>query len=288
MKLKKMIKRMTALAFASILSLTLAGCGSGDSGAAKVEEPAKAQAEEPVEEQTDEPAEKQTEEPVAAPEEASSEEAAPVVDEQAKDNDGSADEPRYITAYRGLVKEMSDAGVADQFMLAQIDGDEVWELLASSSEGSFDQENTFIYTVHNDEPVLLASVIAGSDGASLSYSENNLIRQTGSVAGMTDVYSSISDGALKEEFRAEMINTPETDAAGDEVFSYTVNGKEVSQEEYEKQLADFNAKNAPFVVIDPDGLNVMDFKDGEFVEGTQLAYWTAEDTLSELDSIVNK
>ena len=150
------------------------------------------------------------------------------------------------------------------------------------------QENTFIYTVHNDEPVLLASVIAGSDGASLSYSENNLIRQTGSVAGMTDVYSSISDGALKEEFRAEMINTLETDAAGDEVFSYTVNGKEVSQEEYEKQLADFNAKNAPFVVIDPDGLNVMDFKDGGFVEGTQLAYWTAEDTLSELDSIVNK
>ena len=288
MKLKKMIKRMTALAFASILTLTLAGCGSGDSGAAKVEEPAKAQAEEPVEEQTDEPAEKQTEEPVAAPEEASSEEAAPVVDEQAKDNDGSADEPRYITVYRGLVKEMSDAGVADQFMLAKIDGDEIWELLASSSEGSFNQENTFIYTFHNDEPVLLASVIAGSDGASLSYSENNLIRQTGSMAGMTDVYSSISDGALKEEFRAEMINTLETDAAGDEVFSYTVNGKEVSKEEYEKQLADFNAKNAPFVVIDSEGLNVMDFKDGEFVEGTQLAYWTAEDTLSELDSIVNK
>lgn len=288
MKLKKMIKRMTALAFASILSLTLAGCGSGDSGAAKVEEPAKAQAEEPVEEQTDEPAEKQTEESIAAPEEASSEEAAPVVDEQAKDNDGSADEPRYITAYRGLVKEMSDAGVADQFMLAKIDGDEIWELLASSSEGSFNQENTFIYTFHNDEPVLLASVIAGSDGASLSYSENNLIRQTGSMAGMTDVYSSISDGALKEEFRAEMINTFETDAAGDEVFSYTVNGKEVSKEEYEKQLADFNAKNAPFVVIDSEGLNVMDFKDGEFVEGTQLAYWTAEDTLSELDSIDNK
>ena len=288
MKLKKMIKRMTALAFASILTLTLAGCGSGDSGAAKVEEPAKAQAEEPVEEQTDEPAEKQTEEPVAAPEEASSEEAAPVVDEQAKDNDESADEPRYITAYRGLVKEMSDAGVADQFMLAKIDGDEIWELLASSSEGSFNQENTFIYTFHNDEPVLLASVIAGSDGASLSYSENNLIRQTGSMAGMTDVYSSIADGALKEEFRAEMINTFETDAAGDEVFSYTVNGKEVSKEEYEKQLADFNAKNAPFVVIDSEGLNVMDYKDGEFVEGTQLAYWTAEDTLSELDSIDNK
>ena len=43
-----------------------------------------------------------------------------------------------------------------------------------------------------------------------------------------------------------------------------------------------------FIVIDSEGLNVMDYKDGEFVEGTQLAYWTAEDTLSELDSIDNK
>lgn len=280
MRLKIIIKRMTALTLASILSLTLVGCGSGDSGAAQVEEPATAQAEEPVEEQS--------EVPVAASEEASSEEAASVEQEVQRGGGGLADKPGYITAYRGLVKEMSDAGVADQFMLAKIDGDEIWELLASSSEGSFNQENTFIYTFHNDEPVLLASVIAGSDGASLSYSENNLIRQTGSMAGMTDVYSSIADGALKEEFRAEMINTFETDAAGDEVFSYTVNGKEVSREEYEKQLADFNAKNAPFVVIDSEGLNVMDFKDGEFVEGTQLAYWTAEDTLSELDSIDNK
>ncbi len=288
MRSKRIIRQMTALALAAILALTLVGCGSGDSGAAQVEEPATAQAEEPATAQAEEPVEEQSEVPVASSEEASSEEAASVEQEVQRGGGGLADKPGYITAYRGLVKEMSDAGVADQFMLAKIDGDEIWELLASSSEGSFNQENTFIYTFHNDEPVLLASVIAGSDGASLSYSENNLIRQTGSMAGMTDVYSSIADGALKEEFRAEMINTFETDAAGDEVFSYTVNGKEVSKEEYEKQLADFNAKNAPFVVIDSEGLNVMDFKDGEFVEGTQLAYWTAEDTLSELDSIDNK
>ena len=285
MRSKRIIRQMTALALAAILALTLAGCGSGDSGAAQVEEPAAAQAEEPAEEQSEVPVAASEE---ASSEEASSEEAASVEQEVHRGGGGLADKPGYITAYRGLVKEMSDAGVADQFMLAKIDGDEIWELLASSSEGSFNQENTFIYTFHNDEPVLLASVIAGSDGASLSYSENNLIRQTGSMAGMTDVYSSIADGVLKEEFRAEMINTFETDAAGDEVFSYTVNGKEVSKEEYEKQLADFNAKNAPFVVIDSEGLNVMDFKDGEFVEGTQLAYWTAEDTLSELDSIDNK
>ena len=285
MRSKRIIRQMTALALAAILALTLAGCGSGDSGAAQVEEPAAAQAEEPAEEQSEVPVAASEE---ASSEEASSEEAASVEQEVQRGGGGLADKPGYITAYRGLVKEMSDAGVADQFMLAKIDGDEIWELLASSSEGSFNQENTFIYTFHNDEPVLLASVIAGSDGASLSYSENNLIRQTGSMAGMTDVYSSIADGVLKEEFRAEMINTFETDAAGDEVFSYTVNGKEVSKEEYEKQLADFNAKNAPFVVIDSEGLNVMDFKDGEFVEGTQLAYWTAEDTLSELDSIDNK
>lgn len=56
-----------------------------------------------------------------------------------------------------------------------------------------------------------------------------------------------------------MANTNETDASGDEIFSYTVNGKEVDQKEYEKQLAEFNAKYAPFVVIDAEGLNVMAF-----------------------------
>ena len=72
------------------------------------------------------------------------------------------------------------------------------------------------------------------------------------------------------------------------IKTYTVNGKEVDQKEYEKQLADFNAKYAPFVVIDAEGLNVMEFADGEFAEGTQLAYWTAEDTLGELDSMAKE
>ena len=197
-------------------------------------------------------------------------------------------EERYITVYRNLVNEMSDSGVADQFILAKIDDDEIPELLASHSEGPYGQDNTFIYTVYKDEPVLLISAIAGADGVSISYSDMNMIHQTGSLAGMADVYSSIVDGTLKEEFRAEMINTFETDENGDEVFSYSINGKEVSPEEYEKQFAEFNAKYAPFVSIDYDGLNVMDFKDGQFEQQTQLAYWSAEDTLETLDSMTSE
>ena len=268
---KKIMKRTTSLALAAALTLVLAACG-------KENEPAAAP--EPV----TEPAGESAAEPEAASEEAPAEVAAEAAAEETAVSDTAAGEG-YIGAYRTLVKEMSDSGKADQFMLAKIDGDEIWELLASNSEGPLDQENTFIYTAVNDEPVLLASAIAGTDGASLSYSDKNMIRRTGSVAGMADVYSSITDGTLKEEFRAEMINTLETDAAGDEIFSYTVNGKEVSREEYEKQLADFNKEYAPFVVIDYDGLNVMDFENGAFTQKTQLAYWTAEDTFTELDSV---
>lgn len=281
MSLKQTIKRMTALILFTVLALLLASCGKEADGSAPSAEPAKEQVSEPLEEQKEETADNA--------EEASSEEPVKAEDNEAgTEPEGSSDEPRYVTVYRGLVEEMSDAGVADQFMLARINDDEIWELLASSSEGPLDRENTFIYTVYNDEPVLLASVTAGVDGASLSYSEKNLIRQTGSMAGMADVYSAVTDGKLEEKFRAEMVNTFETDAAGDEVFSYTVNGKEVDQKEYEKQLAAFNAENAPFVAIDCDGLNVMNYENGELVQGTQLAYWSTEDTLAELDSIAKE
>ena len=291
MILKQSIKKLTTAALSATLVFVLAACG----GEGAANEPGTAEASEQQKEEVSEQKEEASKEQTEKAEERSEDSAEGTEDaagaDEEKEEEGAeahADEPVYITVYRELVKEMSDSGTADQFILAKINDDDVWELLASNSEGPFDQENTFIYTVYNDKPVLLASVIAGVDGASLSYSEKNLIRQTGSMAGMADVYSSIEDGALKEEFRAEMANTNETDASGDEVFRYTVNGKEVDQKEYEKQLADFNAKYAPFVVIDAEGLNVMEFADGEFAEGTQLAYWTAEDTLGELDSMAKE
>ena len=264
MHFKDSIVKISVLRLAVMLALAVAACGGKESG--------KAEAEVTEEEnKTDDHEEK-------------------VIEEEAVEETGeeASEDNVYIEAYRDLVNELSESGKADQFMLSYIDTDEIPELLACHSEGPYDADNTFIYTISNDEPVLLISVIAGVDGGSLSYSENNLIRLTGSPAGMTDVYFEIKDGALEEKFRAEMINTLQTDENGDEVFKYSVNGEEVSAEDYEKQLADFNTENAPFVVIDYDGLNVMEVENGQFEQIKQLAYWSQEDTMDMLDSMIRE
>ena len=257
------LRTITALTLSVTLVLSFAACGE------EAVEPAPVPEQEKVEESTDEE---------------SYEEADVEEDYEEEEPEEAVEEVNYITIYRDLVNEMADSGVANQFMLAVIDDDEIPELLASHSEEPYGQDNTFIYTVHNDEPVLLASVIAGQDGASLSYSENNLIRQTGSLSGMADVYFKIADGQPEEVFRAEMFNTFETDEDGDEVFAFSVNDQEVSEDEYEKQLAEFNADNAPFVGLDYDGLSIMEFENGQFEVMHQMAWWTAEDTMDMLDS----
>ncbi len=280
MYMKRIIRRIVAPTVSVMLALSLAACGSGENEPLEIEEPEMTEEyEEPVEEESYDEADAYEENEEAQESEEK---------EENEEPEETADELSYVPIYRELVSEMSESGMADQFMLAVIDDDEIPELLASNSEGPFDLENTFIYTVYDDEPVLLAGVIAGVDGASLSYSEMGMIRQTGGVTGQTEIYSSIGDGMLTEEFRAEMLSTLETDEEGDEVYSYSINGKEVTPEEYEKQLSEFAAEYAPFVSIDEDGLNVMEFKDGQFESMHGLAYWTAEDTFDMLDSIVNE
>ena len=108
MRSKRIIRQMTALALNAILALTLAGCGSGGSETAQTEAQTEVQAEEPMEVQAEAPEK-------TSGEAASGEAAASGDSEGAKT---SSDEPGYITAYRGLVKEMSDARVADQFIIS--------------------------------------------------------------------------------------------------------------------------------------------------------------------------
>ena len=278
MNLKRIAKRIAAPALCAMLAVALSACSQGGNAEKQTEEVKETKTQEAaaVIQSTEAADEKENTE-----EEAASEEETP--SEEEPESEKKADEPSYVTIYRNLVSEMSDTGVADQFILAQIDDDEIPELLATSSEGPFDRENTFIYTVYEDEPVLLASAIAGVDGASLSYSDKGMIRQTGSLTGRTEVYSRLADGALTEEFRAKEMTEP--DADGEDVFVYSVNGEEVTPEEYEMQLSAFVTENGPFMGIDYDGLSVLEFENGRFSYMHQLAYWTAEDTLSTLDSM---
>ena len=269
MHFKKIIRRIALPAASLMLMFSLAACGQGNE-TAEVSEP---------EEYAEDVEEDDYLEDQPLEEEPYEEE----YEEQMTED--VAEGPAFVSIYRDLVSEMSDSGTADQFILAYLNDDDIPELLACDSEGSYDHENTFIYTVYNDEPVLVASVIAGVDGASLSYSDQYMIRQTGSVTGEREVFSTLDGDTLVEEFRAEMIDTLQTDAAGDEVYSYSINGTEVTQEEYEKQLSDFRAKYAPFTGIDYDGLSIMEYKNGEFEVMHQMAYWTADDTFEELDKM---
>ena len=272
MHLQKIIKRMTALAVSAVLAMTLVACGGESEPAA-----------------SDVPTEEKVEDVEEAPEETDTSEEAEdtgadeTADATSRAAGGLGESVAYPDLYSDLVYELWEDETADQFALADIDGDGIYELLACDSEGNFNQENTFIYAFYDDDIILLASVISGVDGASLSYSENNLIHMTGSMTGMSDVYYGIYDGELIEEFRADVEYTYDDD--GEEVPVYSINDAEVTEKEYITMLDEYNTENAPFVYIDYDGLNVMDYEDGEFVQALQLAYLDIDGIIDELDSI---
>ncbi len=197
------------------------------------------------------------------------------------------EERSYASVYLKQIEDLTSEKLADQFMLANIDEDDVPELIASDSAGSFDRENAFIYTVHDGECVLLASAITGVDGASLSYCEGkNIILESGSIAGATDVFYEIKDGKLSEVFRAEMTDTLETDADDEEICKYSVNGNETDEKTYYEEFAKFAKEHEPLIRIDYDGLNTITYKSeqgsGWFEQTGSSAYKTADEITKEL------
>ena len=167
----------------------------------------------------------------------------------------------YVALYRKQAEELQSQKMADQFALVKIDDDDIPELVASDSAGSFDHDNAFIYTIHDGECTLLCSAITGVDGASIAFGEGkNIILQSGGIAGATDVFSKIEDGKLTEVFRAEMIDTFETDTEDEEIYKYSVNGKDADKKAYIDELAKFTASCEPLTRIDYDGLNTVTLK----------------------------
>ena len=168
-------------------------------------------------------------------------------------------------------------GLADQFTLAYIndDGDDIPELIASDSTGSFDHENAFIFTVYNDKVVEVASVIAGVDGASLDYAIGaNVVHVSGSAAGMRDVFSRIENGKLEEIFAAEA-------SSMDEDAKYSINGSSVTEKEYHEQISTFIEPYSPLVRIAYDGMYEVDYNYsdgyGGFEQGSSDPYTPGAD-----------
>lgn len=188
----------------------------------------------------------------------------------------------HTSLYLAKVDELTDEGYADQFALIDIDGDSIPELIASDSKGSFDHDNSFVFTVYDGAIAELASAVSGLDGASISFSAgNNIIRQTGGMAGVSDTFSRIEDGALSEVFTAEMIRSPEPDANGDEVFTYSVNGKDSDAAGYFEAISGFVKDYEPLTDIRTEGLTDLKYKNeggnGYFEASETAKYMSADE-----------
>ena len=191
-------------------------------------------------------------------------------------------EALYLDEIDKLVSE----GLADQFVFVSIDEDDVPELVASDSTGSFDHDNAFIYTISDGKVVLLAGAVTGVDGKSLSFSEGkNIIRESGGIAGAADVFSKIENGALKEVFRAEMLDTLEANENDEEIYTYSVNGKEADKAQYIDELTKFVEPYDPFTSIDYDGLTTVKYmhdQDSTWFEKSGQEPYRSQDEIKKL------
>lgn len=169
--------------------------------------------------------------------------------EESADSDNS-----YGALYLDKINELKNGELVDQFALEYIDKDEIPELIASDSAGSFDHENAFIFTIYNGEVVELASVIAGVDGGSLDFAKGTgLIHVSGSAAGMRDVFYEIKDGKLEQVFSAEA-------SSMDDDAKYSVNGSNVKEDEYYEKIDEFVKDYNPMTRIAYDGLYETNYK----------------------------
>lgn len=244
--------------------LGLAGCKDAASLPPAATEP-----EAPSAAETEETAAAKTEETAATGSDASEE------SQEASDNG-------YEALYAAEIDRLVSEGLADEFLYVNIDEDDVPELVASDSAGSFDHDNAFIYTIADGKAVLLAGAVTGVDGKSLGYSKgNNIIRESGGIAGSADVFSKIENGALTEVFRAEMIDTLEANEDDEEIYKYSVNGKEVDKAQYLDELSKFVEPYDPFTSIDYDALTTVKFMHDEdsawFEKSGEEAYKSADE-----------
>ncbi len=150
-------------------------------------------------------------------------------------------EESYKKIYSELVEELSTSGQADMFALVNVDDDDIPELAAVSSEGSWDKEQVFLYTTDGKEAVLLADDIApGMEGHYIAFFEKeNVFIQSGGAMGERFIFSRIEDSKPVEITSAERFWLP--DENDDEVVSCMVGDKEVSEKEFKETVE----KNMP-------------------------------------------
>lgn len=145
---------------------------------------------------------------------------------------GAFDAALFEELYHDVIAELYSTGAADQFALVNVDGDEVPELAASSSEGSWDKDQIFLYTVYNGAPVLLTSTVGtGIEGHYIGFYEGeNVVECSGAASGDRRDFYEIRDGKLELIRSLQWYNDP-TSPDGDTVV-YFVDEAETDMETY--------------------------------------------------------
>ena len=138
----------------------------------------------------------------------------------------------YIIEYLEKEREI------DQFILVDINGDFLPELVASSSEGSWYKNQVFLYTVCDGELIELAKDIGPGMGHHYIafYEGDNLIEISGGPNNDVCFYK-MKSGKLSEERSYSAWNYLDED--GKYKYKYSINDKLVEEEYYDKDMEKF-------------------------------------------------
>ncbi len=228
-----MRKKAYLLIAVELISLVLSACGSSNS---KQDREAKEAAERIVEGAVDE-AKTELENKVAEEKEEIKEKKEEIkegIKEEIKEVENSL----FSSIYMKQADELNSTGQADLFSLVDVDGDNIPELAAISSEGAWDKDQVFLYTTDGSEIITLASDIApGMEGHFIAFFEGkNIFVQSGASSGERFIFSKIEDSRPVEIMSVDSFEM--VDENGNSKVICHINDKEVTEAEYITAIRD--------------------------------------------------
>ena len=192
----------------------------------------------------------------------------------------------YVSLYLNQINEIYTSGTADQFALVNVDGDDIPELAAVSSEGSWDKDQIFLYKIFDNQIVLLASDIApGMEGHSIAYYEGeNVVVKTGAAAGFREEYYQINQEQL------ELIFSVTYDYIDEDL--YKVNDQNVSEDEYYQTITNLISSLGPIITLGGTEMDVetvsCDNGYPEYIQQDTRSYMTYEEIISQLKKLLGE
>lgn len=195
----------------------------------------------------------------------------------------------YADIYKAKVEELSSSGQADLFALVNVDDDDHPELAAVRSEGSWDKDQVFLFTTDGTEAVLLASDIGpGMEGHSIAFFEKkNIFLKSGASMGEAYMFYKIENSNAVEILSGSSFEM--TDADGNDINACTVNGKEVSSEEYIAAIKEV-IPSAKMTVLAEEGVSDLtsynvSFDDGymELTDAENTPYYSSDEIMELLE-----